>query len=427
VIVGLGAYLIGGIPFGYLVARGRGVDILHQGSGNIGATNVGRLLGRRFGILVFLLDFAKGAGPAAVGLFLGRQAEAEWGAVGPQIVGVTAGLCALLGHLFPIYLRFRGGKGVATGAGVVAVLLPLPLLAGLFTWLTVLCAERYVSLASLAAAATLCMGQLVLVPDPLAAENLPATIFCCLAAALVFWRHRANLGRLRQGTENRLRDTVAMNTLTRALHQVVLGIWLGTIVFFTFVVGLVLFSRFESLGEDAAHRPLWFPLSTEFQHRDAQIDGPREQGTRAAGEAVTPLLPWYFLIQGVCGFLAVGTALGLARFSPGRVQRLRVQILLLALLTVLVGWPLEHKVSALRRPRYDAVDAFLQSPPESVDTGRAAALQAKSEFGMWHGLSLLLNLATVGLVTSAMVLAAWLPAASEPRSSLEKPGQGAPS
>src|SRR5215472_13647210 len=111
----LAAYFIGAIPFGYLVARVRGVDILRQGSGNIGATNVGRVLGRRMGILVFCLDFAKGALPVVAALrFAAAVGEP------PQILGVAAGMAAFLGHLFPVYLRFRGGKGVATGAGAVA-------------------------------------------------------------------------------------------------------------------------------------------------------------------------------------------------------------------------------------------------------------------------------------------------------------------
>src|SRR5260370_28616342 len=112
----LAAYFIGAIPFGYLVARSRGVDIMRQGSGNIGATNVGRVLGRGYGILVFVLDFLKGALPV-----VGAKAVAPDGLLPPDSLPVAAGVAAFLGHLFPIYLRFRGGKGVATGAGAVAV------------------------------------------------------------------------------------------------------------------------------------------------------------------------------------------------------------------------------------------------------------------------------------------------------------------
>src|SRR5947209_1202304 len=116
------AYLLGAIPFGYLIARWRGLDIFRHGSGNIGATNVGRVLGRRFGVLVFLLDFGKGALPTLIANLIGRDEAGDLAeTLGPNGLGVAAGLAAFLGHLFPVYLRFRGGKGVATGAGVVAV------------------------------------------------------------------------------------------------------------------------------------------------------------------------------------------------------------------------------------------------------------------------------------------------------------------
>src|SRR5207248_280320 len=143
----VGAYLLGSVPFGYLVGRARGVDLLALGSRNIGATNAGRVLGARWGVLVFFLDAAKGALPVLA-------ARAAASAVGEpfEALGVTAGVAAFLGHLFPLYLGFRGGKGVATGAGVVAVLLPLPTLAALLLWLLVAVTTRYVSLASLLAA-----------------------------------------------------------------------------------------------------------------------------------------------------------------------------------------------------------------------------------------------------------------------------------
>src|SRR3954469_12238656 len=105
ILAALLAYVVGAVPFGYLVARLRGVDIFSAGSGNIGATNVGRVLGRKFGLLVFVLDFLKGAVPVAlVRAYLPAE---PWAAV-------AAGLAAFVGHMFPVYLRFRGGKGVAT-------------------------------------------------------------------------------------------------------------------------------------------------------------------------------------------------------------------------------------------------------------------------------------------------------------------------
>src|SRR2546426_632231 len=168
-LVVVAAYVVGGIPFGYLIARARGIDIFQHGSGNIGATNVGRVLGRRFGILVFVLDFLKGALPTLAATLLDRTAQPDLPA---DTLPVTAGLAAFLGHLFPIYLHFRGGKGVATGAGVVAVLLPLPTVAALATWLVVVVCTRYVSLASLCAAAMLCILRLGPTPRPLEPEHL---------------------------------------------------------------------------------------------------------------------------------------------------------------------------------------------------------------------------------------------------------------
>src|SRR5215472_15533451 len=163
ILAALLGYLVGAVPFGYLVGRWRGVDIFQEGSGNIGATNVGRVLGRRFGILVFVLDFLKGALPTLAAAAISRLLSLD---LPPDALAVTAGVSAFLGHLLPVYLSFRGGKGVATGAGIVAVLLPLLALAAVLTWLVIVSASRYVSLASLAAAAVLCVLRLVLTPSP---------------------------------------------------------------------------------------------------------------------------------------------------------------------------------------------------------------------------------------------------------------------
>src|SRR5438128_2100629 len=186
----LAAYLGGAIPFGYLIARSRGVDILRQGSGNIGATNVGRILGPAFGILVFVLDFAKGAVPVAVASWIAGRIDSGLPA---NSLEVTAGLAAFLGHLFPVGLRFRGGKGVATGAGVVAMLLTGPAIAALLTWVAVLFLTRYISLASLAAVSILCAARCVLTVEPFARDQRTLTLFCFVAAGLVFVRHRANI------------------------------------------------------------------------------------------------------------------------------------------------------------------------------------------------------------------------------------------
>src|SRR5438552_11790103 len=189
------SYLLGAVPFGYLIARSRGVDIFHAGSGNIGATNVGRVLGRKFGLFVFVLDFLKGAVPVALTRHF--LPDVPWAAV-------AAGLAAFVGHLFPVYLRFRGGKGVATGAGVVTVLVPGPTLGALLAWLLVVSVSRYVSLASLAAVAALCVLRLLLTTEPFQRDNLTLTIFCFVAAALVVLRHRSNIARLLRGNETQI-------------------------------------------------------------------------------------------------------------------------------------------------------------------------------------------------------------------------------
>jgi glycerol-3-phosphate acyltransferase PlsY len=406
------AYLIGSIPFGYLIARSRGVDIFQQGSGNIGATNVARVLGRRLGILVFVLDFAKGALPVWLALtfaaYTGTNGEES---IAPQSLGVCAGLGAFLGHLFPIYLHFRGGKGVATGAGVIVVLVPGPALAALITWVGIISATRYVSLASLAAVVALSLFQL-LTKEPFGGPNLIINLFCMLAAVLVFLRHRANITRLVHGNENRIPDGPTMFLFMKTIHVLALGLWFGMVVFFTFVVAPTIFHTFETLGEDVEHRPAWFP-EAKGQHLwvDEKINGAKEQGTRAAGYVVGPLFTWYFLLQGVCGFLAVTTGLGWSRrLQAGKVHKVRVSILLAALATVLIGWPLEQKVNQLRDPRNRAVEKFLEAPKDK--TAYEAALEAKVDFGRWHLISLFLNFGTVILVGIGMALAAQFPESS---------------
>jgi|SRR5581483_1522542 len=401
------AYLIGAVPFGVLVARWRGVDILRQGSGNIGATNVGRVLGRRFGVLVFMLDFAKGAVPVWLARLLGPTlASAEpsldllpWAEVG-------AGLTAFCGHLFPVYLGFRGGKGVATGAGAVTMLVPIAAAVALFAWVTVVCATRYVSLASLAAAAVLYLVQWTMDPG----WSDPRTLFCLVAGVLVFARHRANIARLVQGNEHRLGESTMLQ-LTKTLHVLALGLWFGAAVFFTFFVTLSLFQSFETLAQKPAEqRPLWFPLAVPFDKADEHVGGPKEQGSRAAGYAVGPMFYWFFLVQGACGFLAAATSLPWARSQPGKVHRWRAHVLLVALATVVIGWPLERKVTDLRAPRNQATDAYLQANDAAAPTLLSAMKEARSEFGRWHAYSLLLNFATVALVTAGMAMAAKLPA-----------------
>lgn len=192
------SYLVGAIPFGlvlgFLVG---GLDVRKQGSGNIGATNVGRALGRPWAVAAFLLDAAKGWVPAAllpgVVLSLGGAGESEWG------LRVLYGLAAVCGHVWPVYLRFRGGKGVATLAGAVSALDPLVFLGGGAVWLATLVTTRYVGLASLLMAAAFpCLAAWRLAGRPERGEVVAGT---ALLTVLVVFRHRANLARMLAGTE----------------------------------------------------------------------------------------------------------------------------------------------------------------------------------------------------------------------------------
>jgi acyl-phosphate glycerol 3-phosphate acyltransferase len=387
ILTSLAAYLIGAIPFGYLIARCRGVDILRQGSGNIGATNVGRVLGPLFGVLVFILDFAKGALPVTAASWIAGQ----FGSGLPEdSLQVAAGLAAFLGHLFPLYLRFRGGKGVATGAGVVVVLLPVPAAGALLAWVAVLCLTRYVSLASLAAVSVLCALRLALTTEPFAPDQRSLTLFCFVAAGLVFVRHRANISRLLRGNENRVRDSATMLMLSKTLHVLALGLWFGSAVFFSLIAAPVIFQSFSALAEQGPNRPAWLPA--EFS---------KEHATQLAGLAVGPIFPWYFVLEGICGLLTVITALTWLRAEPeSAVHKLRFYLLAAALITVLVGWPIAHHVGILRAARYG---------PD-----RALAEAARAQFAMWHLYSLALNLITLALVTVAMALTARLPTAVAP-------------
>ncbi len=197
----ISSYLLGSVPFGFLIAKSRGVDIRKVGSGNIGATNVFRTLGKGPGILTFLLDFCKGLVSVAV---LSRLAATAGGGVGEghfPYLQLLCGVGAMLGHSFPVFLGFRGGKGVATGVGLVAGLAPAVAGIALGIWLVVFLIGRSVSLASILAAATVVALSWtpMLGKDP---QHVLAIVLSVLGV-LVILRHHANIGRLLRGTENR--------------------------------------------------------------------------------------------------------------------------------------------------------------------------------------------------------------------------------
>ena len=200
----LPAYFLGSIPFGLLIGKIGGIDIRLHGSRNIGATNVWRTLGPKFGLFTFLLDAAKGFFAVAL------AQQVAWRQV-PQpapedylaYAGVFAALACILGHSFPIWLRFKGGKGVATSLGVLIGLLPgFATSVVLAVWVMVFAASRYVSLASVVAA----LALPVTVGSLLYLHHLEGNVyfaFSCAAALLVIRRHRENIRRLLAGTENR--------------------------------------------------------------------------------------------------------------------------------------------------------------------------------------------------------------------------------
>lgn len=188
------AFLSGSIPWSYIIGRMRGLDIRRSGSGNVGATNLFRTCGRAAGITGLLLDALKGALPvlAAQRGILGLTPSAgDW-------VLASAGICAVLGHVFSPWLGFRGGKGVATTMGVLLFLAPLSVLTGLAVFTLVVLVFRYVSLGSMLAALTMVPAVFVFQPG-----SLPVQLVICLAAAIILARHRSNLAKLLRGQENR--------------------------------------------------------------------------------------------------------------------------------------------------------------------------------------------------------------------------------
>jgi acyl phosphate:glycerol-3-phosphate acyltransferase len=193
------SYLLGSIPFGYILVRAfQGVDVRSVGSGNIGATNVARSGGKKLALATFLLDAFKGWLPVFV--VLHRPALAAAASLPLTTLGTVAALSALVGHMFTVWLKFQGGKGVATGLGVFLALAPTSALLVLAIFTVIVLVTRYVSLGSIIAAAAfpliLCWREHDKFPAP-------ALLMAAAAALLVIFRHRKNIGRLWAGTESR--------------------------------------------------------------------------------------------------------------------------------------------------------------------------------------------------------------------------------
>jgi acyl phosphate:glycerol-3-phosphate acyltransferase len=187
------SYLAGSIPSAYIAGKARGIDLRKHGSGNLGATNVVRVLGAKIGAAVFIADFLKGFLPVFV---LPAYTET----LRPELWALVFGAAAILGHVKPIFLLGKGGgKGVATASGVFTALAVVPMLIAEAVWIIVFYFTRYVSLASLLAAAVLPIAILAWYRKPLG----PVFIASIVIVLFVFWTHRANIGRLRRGEEHR--------------------------------------------------------------------------------------------------------------------------------------------------------------------------------------------------------------------------------
>jgi glycerol-3-phosphate acyltransferase PlsY len=198
--VALLGYLFGSFPAGYLAGRITGVDIRAEGSGNIGATNVLRVLGKRWGYAVFFADAFKGFAVVRITLFVTeRLAFAHSSA---ENFGILAAVTCVAGHSFPIWLRFKGGKGVATSAGALFGLMPLAVVTVFLVWLIIFETTRYVSVASIVAALSLPIVVALFMQWKLV-EGIGLLYLSIAMTSLVIWRHRSNFSRLRRGTEQR--------------------------------------------------------------------------------------------------------------------------------------------------------------------------------------------------------------------------------
>jgi glycerol-3-phosphate acyltransferase PlsY len=204
-VIVIGAYLLGSIPFGLIIAKAHGKDLRSIGSGNIGATNVSRALGRKWAYVCFALDVLKGLVPMLAIMFIAKPAG-----VVKLMLWLVVGCAAISGHIFPIYVKFRGGKGVATGFGVALGLWPYYTICASFAiavWVVVVLIWRYVSLASIAASVTfplVLITAIVLKPGWDFISLWPLLIAATAIPLMVIIRHRENIKRLLAGTESKI-------------------------------------------------------------------------------------------------------------------------------------------------------------------------------------------------------------------------------
>jgi len=200
VIIFICAYFIGAIPWAYLIGKINGMDIRKHGSGNVGATNVRRVLGKKLGVLCFVLDFLKGFMPAFLILRINSCCDVNFSL---DIAFIVTAFALVSGHMWPVYLKFKGGKGVSTMAGILLALAPLSLLLGGGVWAMVFYSSRFVSLASILAALSLPVSAYLLSVNNIYSLSQTMLTLLSLLALLVIYRHKGNIIRLFNGTENR--------------------------------------------------------------------------------------------------------------------------------------------------------------------------------------------------------------------------------
>ena len=192
------AYLLGSIPFGYIVGRLSGIDVRQHGSGNIGATNVWRVMGKGWGLTVFLADALKGFVAVRLAYWMVGGSAANYA----EFYAILAAAACVAGHSFPVWLKFKGGKGVATSAGALFGVIPIASVSIFLVWLVVFLITRYVSVASIVAALALPVVIALLVQQH-RIHGYMLFYFSLGMTALVVWRHRSNISRLLKGTEQR--------------------------------------------------------------------------------------------------------------------------------------------------------------------------------------------------------------------------------
>ncbi|MFO0938549.1 MAG: glycerol-3-phosphate 1-O-acyltransferase PlsY [Gemmataceae bacterium] len=406
ILVWIVSYLVGAIPFGYVVGKLKGVDLFKTGSGNIGATNVGRVLGKPCGIFVFVLDFIKGAGPALLAEPIAKamnSGEVPFG--DSHFVQVGAAAVAFLGHLFPIYLGFKGGKGVATGAGAVLIVAPFPAMMAVLAWIATVLSTRMVSAASIAAVVMLVLTRIGFVPNPWGISTLAGTVFCIVGSLFVVVKHRSNISRILSGTENQISDSPRRLVLMGSLHCLAVGLWFGGAAFFNFMAAPAIFDSFKNVVDE---QPSDRTGGMRILDENADAETRKKLANALAGAAVGPIFPLYFKMMAACGMFSVITAW--AWRSQGKRHRVRFVVLLCALILVAIGWPVSEWVTQLRLER--------------ISTDPRISEAAIKQFGPAHMISLGLSMLTNLLTGMGLFLAGQLPQSAVPR---EKASTGNPS